>query len=138
MRNETHSTHLPSLVRPKSRVVPFPGSSRIAQNEARLAAARRILRDSGDHDTFTLCMASNTLAELGTPSDVELADLILAQTTAHLDRPPAPPPAGRPHPAITLAVALGTALLALAILHDAPARVAETLVQFEAMKGGGE
>ena len=49
------------LPRPHSNVVPFPGSSRIAQNEARLAAARRILREPGHHDSFTLCMACNTL-----------------------------------------------------------------------------
>ena len=122
------------LPRPKSNVIPFPGSARIAQNEGRVAAARAILREPGDHDTFTLCMACNTLAELGTPTDQELADLILTQITGHLNRPAALPPPGRPHPAITLAVALGTALLALAILHDAPARVAETQVQAEQMK----
>jgi hypothetical protein len=120
------------LPRPHSNVVPFPGSNRIAQNEARLAAARRILRDPGAHDSFTLCMACNTLAELGTPSDAQLADLILAQTTAHLDRPPAPPRPRGPHPAVTLAAALATALLALAILHDAPARLAATLLQAQA------
>jgi hypothetical protein len=49
--------------RPKSHVVPFPGSNRIAQNEVRLAAARAILREPGAHDSFTLCMACNTLAE---------------------------------------------------------------------------
>jgi hypothetical protein len=116
------------LPRPHSNVVPFPGSSRIAINEARLAAARRILREPGHHDSFTLCMACNTLAELGTASDVELADLILAQTTAHLNRPPAPPPRG-PHPLATAAAAMITALLVLAILHDTPARVAATLLQ---------
>ena len=116
------------LPRPHSNVVPFPGSSRIAINEARLAAARRILREPGEYDSFTLCMACNTLAELGTASDVELADLILAQTTAHLNRPPAPPPRG-PHPLATAAAAILTALLVLAILHDTPARVAATLLQ---------
>jgi hypothetical protein len=121
------------LPRPHSNVVPFPGSNRIAKNEARLAAARRILRDPGDHDSFTLCMACNTLAELGTPSDVELADLILAQTTAHLNRPPPPPPRG-PHPLATAAAAMITALLVLAILHDTPARLAATLLQAEQMK----
>ena len=117
--------------RPHSNVVPFPGSSRIAKNEARLATARRILRDPGGHDSFTLCMACNTLAELGTASDVELADLILAQTTAHLNRPPAPPPRG-PHPLATAAAAILTALLVLAILHDTPARMAATLLQARA------
>jgi hypothetical protein len=116
------------LPRPHSNVVPFPGSNRIAINEARLAAARRILREPGHHDSFTLCMACNTLAELGTASDVELADLILAQTTAHLNRPPAPPPRG-PHPLATAAAAMITALLVLAILHDTPARLAATLLQ---------
>ena len=116
------------LPRAHSNVVPFPGSRRIAQNEARLATARRILREPGHHDSFTLCMACNTLAELGTASDVELADLILAQTTAHLNRPPAPPPRG-PHPLATDAAAILTALLVLAILHDTPARVAATLLQ---------
>jgi hypothetical protein len=119
------------LPRPHSNVVPFPGSSRIATNETRLAAARRILRDAGQYDSFTLCMACNTLAELGTPSDVELADLILAQTTAHLNRPPAPPPRG-PHPLATAAAAAITALLVLAILHDTPARLAATLLQAQA------
>jgi hypothetical protein len=114
--------------RPHSNVVPFPGSSLIARNEARLASARRILRDPGGHDSFTLCMACNTLAELGTASDMELADLILAQTTAHLNRPPAPPPRG-PHPLATAAAAMITALLVLAILHDTPARLAATLLQ---------
>jgi hypothetical protein len=121
------------LPRPHSNVVPFPGSSRIAINEARLAAARRILREPGHHDSFTLCMACNTLAELGTASDVELADLILAQTTAHLNRPPAPPPRG-PHPLATAAAATITALLVLAILHDTPARLAATLLQAGQMK----
>jgi hypothetical protein len=123
------------LPRAHSNVVPFPGSSRIAQNEARLATARRILRDPGGHDSFTLCMACNTLAELGTASDVELADLILAQTTAHLNRPPAPPPRG-PHPVALAwaAAAILTALLVLAILHETPARVAATLLQAEQMK----
>ena len=116
------------LPRAHSNVVPFPGSNRIAKNEARLAAARRILREPGHHDSFTLCMACNTLAELGTASDVELADLILAQTTAHLNRPPAPPPRG-PHPLATAAAAMITALLVLAILHDTPARLAATLLQ---------
>jgi hypothetical protein len=123
------------LPRPKSNVIPFPGSRRIAQNERRLAAARAILRNPGNHDTFTLCMAGNTLAELGSPTDQEWADLILSQTTAHLDRPRAPAPPRGPHPLATAAAAILTALLALAILHDAPARVAATLVQFEAMKG---
>ncbi len=119
--------------RPHSNVVPFPGSNRIARNEARLATARRILRDAGKYDSFTLCMACNTLAELGTASDMELADLILAQTTAHLNRPPAPPPRG-PHPLSTAAAAAITALLVLAILHDTPARLAATLLQAGQMK----
>jgi hypothetical protein len=123
------------LPRPHSNVVPFPGSNRIARNEARLASARRILRDPGHYDSFTLCMACNTLAELGTPSDAELADLILAQTTAHLNRPPAPPPPGRPHTAVTLAAALAAALLVLLILYDTPARLAATLLQAEQTKG---
>jgi hypothetical protein len=104
----------------------------LARNEARLARARAVLRNAGDHDTFALCMACNTLAELGTVSDAELADLILAQSTGHLDRPRAPQPPRRPHPAATAAAATITALLALAILHDAPARLAATLLQAQA------
>jgi hypothetical protein len=139
-------THIP-LPRPASNVVPFPGSARIAQNESRLAAARAILRDDGRHDTFTVLMACNTLIELGSPTDRELADLIVAQTTAHIMRPPLQAPA-RPaparaapparithlHPVARLACAAVTALLVLLILHDAPARLAATLLQAEQTK----
>jgi hypothetical protein len=114
--------------------VPFPGNSRIVINQARLTSARAILRNAGDHDTFTLCMACNTLAELGTATDRELADLILAQTTAHLDRPAAAPPRHGPHPLATAAAAIAAALLVLAILHYTPARIAALVLQAEQMK----
>jgi acyl-CoA synthetase (AMP-forming)/AMP-acid ligase II len=128
--------------RPASNVVPFPGSARIAQNESRLAAARAILRDGGRHDTFTVLMACNTLIELGSPTDRELADLIVAQTTAHIMRPPLqatarPAPPARTahlHPVARLACAAATALLVLLILYDTPARLAATLLQAEQMK----
>jgi hypothetical protein len=128
--------------RPASNVVAFPGSARIAQNESRLAAARAILRDGGRHDTFTVLMACNTLIELGSPTDRELADLIVAQTTAHIMRPPLqatarPAPPARIahlHPVARLACAAATALLVLLIVKDTPARLAATLLQAEQMK----
>ena len=134
-------THIP-LPRPASNVVPFPGSARIAQNESRLAAARAILRDDGRHDTFTLLMACHTLIELGSATDRELADLIVAQTTAHIMRPPLQAPArpappariGTLHPVVRLACAAATALLVLLILYDTPARLAATLLQAEQRK----
>ncbi len=130
------------LPRPASNVVPFPGSARIAQNESRLAAARAILRDDGRHDTFTVLMACNTLIELGSPTDRELADLIVAQTTAHIMRPPLqatarPAPPARIthlHPVARLACAAATALLVLLILNDTPARLAATVLQAEQRK----
>ena len=134
-------TQIP-LPRPASNVVPFPGSARIAQNESRLAAARAILRDDGRHDTFTLLMACHTLIELGSASDRELAHLIVAQTTAHIMRPPLQAPA-RPappariahlHPVARLACAAATALLVLLILNDTPARLAATVLQAEQRK----
>ena len=123
------------VARPAGTVVPFPPAVMLARNEARLARARAVLRSAGDHDTFALCMACNTLAELGTASDAELADLILAQATGHLDRSRAPQPPRRPHPAATAAAAVATALVVLLIVYDAPARVAATVLQAEQAGG---
>lgn len=139
-------------------VLPFPLTERILRNEARLATARAILRTVEEHDAFTLRMAIAACRDLGTDTDHEVADICetvlnedasRAAQTAHdfrqiraLDRvivaaPPAEAVTSRNLQRLTLAaIAIGATIVVLLVAHDAPARVAATVIQAEQLREG--